>query len=208
MRKEERKPVIQNVVFDMGNVLSDYNPRKYAESLLSDPDAIDAVVKELFGGPEWLLLDAGAIEEREAVSAVQKRIPKYADAVAMAMDHWRCVLYPVHGMPELVDRIRQNGRRLYLLSNVSMRFFRFYHQIPMFRHFDGFLISAQEKLMKPDPAIYRRLCEKFALLPSECLFIDDIQANVDAAVRQGFQGHRFTDSEELTRFLTEKGVLS
>ncbi|QAT49732.1 HAD family phosphatase [Caproiciproducens sp. NJN-50] len=200
--------MVRNVVFDMGNVLSDYNPRKYAESLLEDPEAADAVVKELFGGPEWLLLDAGTIEESYAVSEVQKRIPQFAEAVATAMDHWRCVLDPVPGMPELVDRIRQNGYRLYLLSNVSLRFLRFYGEVAMFRHFDGFLISAEEKLVKPDPAIYRRLCEKFELLPSECLFIDDMQENIDEAVRQGFQGHRFAGAEELERFLTGERILT
>lgn len=200
--------MIRNVVFDMGNVLSDYNPRKYAESLLSDPGAVNAVVKELFGGPEWLLLDAGAIEESEAVSRVQKRIPQYADAVAVAMKHWRCVLEPIAGMPELVDRIWKNGYRLYLLSNVSLRFFRYYRQVAMFRHFDGFLISTEEKLMKPDPAIFRRLCEKFGLLPSECLLIDDIRENVEAAIHSGFRGHRFAGAEELEQHLIEKEILS
>lgn len=199
--------MIRNIVFDMGNVLSNYNPRKYAESLLRDHAAAEAVVRELFGGPEWLLLDAGAIEESEAVSRVQERVPQFSEAVATAMDHWRCVLEPVPGMPELVDRIWQNGYRLYLLSNVSLRFLKYYREVAMFRHFDGFLISAEEKLMKPDPAIFRRLCEKFGLLSSECLFIDDIQENVDAAVRLGFHGYRFAGTEELERFLTRENIL-
>ena len=94
--------MIRNIVFDMGNVLSDYNPRKYAESLLCNHAAAEAVVQELFGGPEWMLLD---VEESEAVSRVQERIPQFSEAVSTAMDHWRCVLEPVPGMPELVDRL-------------------------------------------------------------------------------------------------------
>ena len=77
----------------------------------------------------------------------------------------------------------------------------------MFRHFDGFLISAEEKLVKPDPAIFRRLCEKFGLLASECLFIDDLQENVDAAVRLGFHGYRFEGTEKLRQFLTREFIL-
>lgn len=197
----------RNIVFDMGNVLSNYNPRKYVESLLRDHDAAEAVARELFGGPEWLLLDAGTLEESEAVSRVQKRIPQFSEAVASAMEHWRCVLEPVPGMPELVDRIWQNGYRLYLLSNVSLRFLKYYREVAMFRHFEGFLISAEEKLVKPDPAIFRRLCEKFGLLASECLFIDDIQENVNAAVRLGFHGYRFTGVKELEQFLTRGNIL-
>lgn len=199
--------MIRNIVFDMGNVLSDYNPRKYAESLLCNHAAAEAVVRELFGGPEWMLLDAGAMEESEAVSRVQERIPQFSEAVAAAMDHWRCVLEPVPGMPELVDRLWQNDYRLYLLSNVSLRFLKYYRQVAMFRHFDGFLISAEEKLVKPDPAIFRRLCEKFGLLASECLFIDDLQENVDAAVRLGFHGYRFEGTEKLRQFLTREFIL-
>lgn len=200
--------MIDTIVFDMGNVLSDYNPRKYAESLFTDSGAVDAVVRELFGGPEWQRLDEGTMEEEDAVRAVQSRIPEYADEVASAMDHWRCFLEPVSEMPELVEQIRQNGYHLYLLSNVSLRFFRFYRQVAIFQHFDGFLISAQEKLVKPNPAIYRRLTEKFQLTPSECLFIDDLQENVNAAVQQGFQGHRFIGAEELRQFFIKEGILS
>ena len=200
--------MIQNVVFDMGNVLVDYQPQRFAGELLRDPEAARAVVRELFEGPEWKLLDAGAIEEDDAVAKVQARIPQYADDVSLVMDRWYGRMEPMPGMPELVGRLKGGGYRLFLLSNTSLQFYRFRERFGLFRHFDGFVVSAKEKLVKPDPDIFRLLCGRYALLPQECLFVDDLAQNVEAAERVGFRAHRFVGAAELEDFLKESGILS
>lgn len=199
--------MIKNIVFDMGNVLLAYTPQEYVKTVTQDENAAQAVLKELFGAQEWCQLDAGSITEEEAVRQVSSRIPQYADTVRKAMDLWHSNLTPVKGMPELVKRLKDKGYGIYLLSNTSLRFYRYRDKVEMFRMFDGFLVSAKEKLLKPDPAIFRRFCERFSVAPGECLFIDDLAQNIEGAEQVGFQGHRFCGAEELEQYLTGRGVL-
>lgn len=199
--------MIKNVVFDMGNVLLAYTPQDYMKTITEDETAAAAVLKELFGGKEWLELDAGAITEDEAVKQVSARIPEYAKCVQKAMDNWHSNLTPMQGMPEIVKRLKDKNYKIYLLSNTSLRFFKYRDKVEMFGCFDGFVASAQEKLMKPDIAIYNRLCSRFSLNSEECIFIDDLQINVDGAIKAGMQAHLFTGANELSDYLEKQSIL-
>lgn len=199
--------MIRNLVFDMGNVLLNYDPERYLQTITKDRKAAGAILRELFGGPEWIRLDEGTITEAETVTRVQARIPQYAELVAKAMDCWQAGLFPIDGMAALIRRLKDRGYPLYLLSNTSLRFYRYYRNVEVFRYFDGFLISAKEKLIKPDPAIFRRFCERFGVPAGECLFIDDRQDNCDSAAGVGFLCHRFSGPAELETFLTGNGIL-
>lgn len=199
--------MIQTIVFDMGNVLIDFAPAPFLRKLTDDEAASEAILRELFGGPEWRLLDAGKIEKEEAVRRICERIPEHETLLRLALSRWDECLSPIPGMAELVARLKEKRLGLYLLSNTSMDFFRFSKRFEALRYFDGLVVSAQEKLLKPDPAIYRLLCSRFGLQPSECLFIDDLQENVDAAVSVGFSGHRFDGARKLESFLQKRGLL-
>jgi HAD superfamily hydrolase (TIGR01509 family) len=72
---------------------------------------------------------------------------------------------------------------------------------------DGWVISSEEHLIKPDVAIYRRLCEKFNLLPEECLFTDDKQVNIDGAMRAGMQAVLFTDAHTFAEYMKQNAIL-
>ncbi len=199
--------MLKNVIFDMGNVLSVYDPQKYMRKLTGNPRAAAAVARELFGGPEWRQLDAGAITEDDAVARVQARLPEYAEEVRRAVDEWPDHFEPMPGMKELVARLKAKGYGLYLLSNAGLSFFSYYKKAEVFRYFDGFVISAREKLLKPDPVLYRRLLNRYGLKAEECLFIDDLPENVEGAARAGIAGYRFTGAEELKKYLERSGIL-
>jgi putative hydrolase of the HAD superfamily len=195
--------MIRNIVFDMGNVLLSYEPEKYVDKIIKDPAGADAVLRELFGGPEWPMLDAGTITEEETVRRVQSRIPRYAALVPRAMERWDDMLTPLPGMPEIVAELKAKGYPLYVLSNMSLRFSRIFQQREIFRYFDGYVFSAIEKIVKPDPAIYRLLLNRFHLNADECLFFDDLPQNVEGAERVGLHAHRFAGTRELALFLKE-----
>lgn len=199
--------MIKNIVFDMGNVLLAYAPEEYIKTVTKDEAAAHAVLKELFCSEEWGMLDAGTITEEEAVARVTARIPQYAETVQQAMDGWHSDLTPIPGMPELVAQLKKKGYGIYLLSNTSMRFFRFQEQVEMFHSFDGFIASAKEKMVKPDKKIYELLCCRYGLNASECLFVDDMQANIDGAVRAGLHGHLFRGAKELSDYFSAAGLL-
>ncbi len=199
--------MIKNIVFDMGNVLLAYTPEEYIKTITQDETAAAAVLKELFQSEEWRQLDAGTITEEAAVAQVCARIPQYAAEVKKAMDNWHSDLTPMPGMPEIVIRLKEKGYKIYLLSNTSLRFFQYRDKVQMFRSFDGFIVSAKEKLVKPDVAIFECLCGRYGLLSGECLFIDDLQQNIAGAEKAEFHGHLFRGAEELSRYLEENHLL-
>jgi putative hydrolase of the HAD superfamily len=98
-------------------------------------------------------------------------------------------MFPLDPNVRLLSGLRKRGFRLYYLSNFPLDIFDevrtgYY----FFRHFDGGLISAEAKFSKPDIGIYKILIEKYSLIPEECLFIDDIEANVKTAEILGMKG--------------------
>ncbi len=199
--------MIKNVVFDMGNVLLSYTPQDYMKTITQDEVIAQAVLKELFNSKEWEELDAGTISEEYAVKQVSARIPQYASYVQKSMDNWHSDLTPMEGMPEIVKRLKEKGFRIYLLSNTSIRFFQYRDKVEMFHCFDGFIISAKERLVKPDTAIFDCLCSRYDLKNSECIFIDDLQVNIDGAIRAGLNGHLFQGAQELSDYFEANHIL-
>ena len=199
--------MIKNIVFDMGNVLLSYTPQEYIKTITQDEVIAAAVLKELFYSQEWAELDAGTITDEDAVKQVSARIPQYASYVQKSMDNWHSDLTPIQGMPELVKKLKEKGFKIYLLSNTSLRFFQYQDKVEMFRSFDGFIVSAKERLVKPDTAIFDRLCSRYNLNSSECVFIDDLQANVDGAIKAGFHAHLFQGAQELSFFFESNHIL-
>ena len=110
---------------------------------------------------------------------------------------------------QLVKELKEKGCGIYLCSNCSVRLRVFEHKIPGIEYFDGTLVSAEEKLAKPNPAIYERLFEKFHLKAEECFFIDDRQDNIDSAKGCGMDGYCFADGnvERLRAYMEEMEIL-
>ena len=197
---------IKNIVFDMGMVLLKYEPLEYCLKMVNDPKAAKAIYENLFCGNEWVQVDSGVMTEAECITSVQKRIPQYAEYVAPAMADWPASMSAMPGMEGFVGKLKDKGYGLYVLSNTSPRFYEFSKSYSVFRYFDGKIVSATEKLTKPDPAIYRLLCSRFRLLPEECVFVDDVQVNVDAARNIGMVAHRFEGVAELSTYFMSIGL--
>ena len=92
---------------------------------------------------------------------------------------------------QLVYDLKAAGYKLYVLSNMSREFIEFLRRFPVYRLFDGEVVSCEEGAVKPEPRIYEILLERYALNPAETLFIDDRKANIEAAERLGIHGHLF-----------------
>ena len=103
--------------------------------------------------------------------------------------------------------MKENGYRLYILSNAASSFYQYCSCIPIFPLLDGCIVSADEKLVKPDPAIVQRLCERYHLIPEECFFIDDRLENIEAASNLGMAVHQYQmDADALQNALRKAGV--
>lgn len=205
--------MIKNIVFDMGRVLLDYEPLKVCRQYTDRTDEVEQLDRALFSSPEWVLLDRGDITEEEAMAVVRERLPneRLKHMADLCMAHWHEYnISPMQGMGELVKEIKERGYHIYLCSNASLRLRVFMNRIPGIEYFDGVLISAEERLLKPEPAIYMRLFEKFSIRPEESFFIDDLIANIEGAKACGMDGYCFADQDtgRLKAALCELGVVT
>ncbi|WP_411676571.1 HAD family hydrolase [Caproicibacter sp.] len=200
--------MIRNIVFDMAWVLFRYEPMRFTREHVPDDADAELIHRELFCAPEWLETDRGTLSDEEYFALVSERIPKRLHETARYLyEHWHDVLVPIDEMEAVAGRLKANGYSVYLLSNMSGRFYRFYRNIPAMKHFDGMIVSADERCVKPEPEIYQALFRKYRLLPEECFFIDDRPENVEAGEKLGMRGFCFEqDIPALCAALREAGV--
>ncbi len=201
--------MIKNIIFDMGGVLIDYNPEKTLYALF-DKETADILLKEIFRNPLWADKDRGIITPAEIMQKVKKRIPEAVFEKASEMvDNFYPYMPPFEKMYGFVETLKSKGYGIYLLSNASSDFHKRRCGIPALSLFDGVIISADHKLLKPEKEIYEKLYETFSLKPEECFFIDDVQANIDGAKATGMDGHCYYhgDLDILKRDMEQKGII-
>lgn len=206
--------MIKNIVFDLGNVLIDFDSDRILGKYLSSPDEIALMKRELFGSLEWRETDRGTMTLENAMHAVMKRLPEHlaelTEKIKLKQEFEEVEMPPNENMIPVVKRLKENGYKLYLLSNAGINFYNYRDKIPVLSLLDGEFISADWHLLKPEHEIYEKFLETFALNASECIFIDDVQANIDGAAECGIDGICFTPSKfeisYLTERLREKGI--
>lgn len=192
----------------MGGVLIDYNPEKTLYGMF-DKETADILLKEIFRNPIWNDKDRGIIFPDDIMAQKKNAIPaEHFEKVTELVNNFFPYMPPFEKMYDLVKRLKENGYGIYLLSNASSDFHERRKGIPALELFDGVVISADYKLLKPEKEIYLTLFEKFSLSPEECFFIDDVQKNIDGARAVGMDGHCYYhgDVEILKKALAEKGI--
>lgn len=192
--------MIQNILFDMGNVLIHFDRKVFLDRLDVTEKEKQLLLREVFLSVEWVQMDRGTLAEPEAEVRMCRRLPEHLHpAVHSLVSLWDEPMLPVAGMAELVEELKQNGYRIYLLSNASIRQHEYWSKIPGWQFFDGKVISADEKIMKPHPDYYRIALDRFGLKPEECFFIDDVPANIEGALFCGISGAVFHKDVSLLR---------
>ena len=153
-------------------------------------------------------MDRGSMTEAEAAEGMCRRLPqRLHEAAHLLVDRWDRPILPIAGMEQLVRDLKKAGYGVYLLSNASCRQHEYWPRVPGSQYFDGTLISADVKQIKPCAEIYDTLYKTFRLVPRECLFIDDSAQNIEGAERTGMPGIVFHgDAEELRREMQAFGV--
>ncbi len=189
--------MIKNIVLDMGNVLLDYNPQAAMDELEIPSDAQPIIMRELFGGNEWVQLDLGNINEDEAFAKICNRVPqKYHDALRKSIDGWDICMKPLDGALQFCEKVKAEGFGVYVLSNAHKSFYRYFPRYFSLAFFDGIVVSADIHVTKPDTKIYKHLLEKYNLCADECLFVDDRADNVEGAIQAGMQALLFKNDYE------------
>ncbi len=195
------------VVFDLGNVLIPWDSRTLYRKLLPDEAAVDHFLSVVCP-PDWnVSLDAGRSWD-EAVAERVALFPQHTDLIRAYDLRWEEMLGPaIAGTVVILEELAAAGVPVYALTNWSaVKFTIARSRFPFLGRFRDIVVSGEVRLVKPDPAIYRLLLSRNRLEAGDCVFIDDVAANVAGAVAVGMRGIRFTSASTLRSELRALGV--
>lgn len=204
--------MIKNLVFDMGGVLIRFDPDAVlTEHGVTDPDDREAFKREVFKSTVWNDYDRGTVGKDAFLGCIAK-LPEHLRPLAKKLVVDRIFaandMPPIDGMYELISGFKNRGFGIYLLSNAGQDFYVYGKTIPAISLFDGLFISSDWHLLKPEPGIYDKFFELFSLDPAECLFVDDMPANIQGARDRGMDGVCWCGSrqsvEELKTMIEER----
>ena len=196
-------------MFDLGGVLIDWDPRHLYRKLLADEAAVEEFLATVCT-PAWNAEQDRGRPFAEGVAGLVERHPVHAAAITAYHERWTEMLGgDIGGTVELLAELRDTGVPLYALTNWSAETFGTARErFGFLEWFDGVLVSGEERMIKPEPAIFRLLLDRFGLDPGTAFYVDDSPANVAAASELGFDAVRFTGPEQLRRDLEARGLLA
>lgn len=199
--------MIKNIIFDIGAVLIDWNPRHYYRQIMKDDAEVEKFLNKICTY-EWNhSLDLGRSWE-DARSELVSKHPEYTQFIDAYWHNWlEMISEPIQGSVDILKDLKQKGFPVYALSNWNDVTFQVaLREFPFLKLFDGRIVSGEVKLAKPDPRIYQLLLDTYKLIPHESLFIDDRKDNTDAASAFGIKTVQFISPEKLHEDLIAYGI--
>lgn len=200
---------VTSVIFDVGHVLYDWDPRILYERLFDDEQALDAFLRDV-ATREWHFQHDAGRPFAETSAELIARHPEHADMIGLWGPRFgEQIPGPMPGMVALVEELDAAGVPLFAITNFSGEFFAPFRlrEARMFDRFRDIVVSGDEKLVKPDPAIFRLALRRFGLAAEDALFVDDNAANVAGAEAVGIRAHHFRDAPTLRAELTALELL-
>lgn len=200
---------MNTVVFDLGGVLVDWDPRHLLRNVMPGRDAeMEAILADVLNH-EWNLARDKGDSWPAAIAALVEEHPQWADIFRAYDERWEETLVGAHEDTVAILRdLHERGIPLYALSNWSAQ--KFPHAEERFGWldwFDGIVVSGRVRMVKPDAAIFRYLMDTFDLEPGDIFFVDDHEPNVIGARALGIYAHYFRDAEGLRADLRARGLL-
>lgn len=199
--------MIKNIVFDIGNVLTDYRWREFLEDKGFDEAMIDRLAEATVNSSVWCEYDRGVWTEEEIMAGFVRNDPEIDREIHQAFDDFKELVTPRAYAVPWIKELKKKGYRVLYLSNFSRKAeAECAEALNFLPEMDGGILSYRDRLVKPDAAIYELLLSRYGLVAEECVFLDDMPVNVDAAVKLGIHGIRFLSKEQAQEELRRLGV--
>ncbi len=194
--------MVKNIVFDIGNVLADFNIKEFLAQKGFDAPTIKRIIKASVLSPYWEQFERADITEEEAIAAFIGLDPEIEDALRKAYVNISGMLTVRDYAVSWIKDLKERGYKVFYLSNYSRKAYdECEDSLSFMEYMDGGMLSFQERMTKPNPAFYLRFLDRFSLKAEECVFIDDTEENVTAAKGLGFYGIVFTSYQDAVREL-------
>ena len=199
---------IKNIIFDLGGVLLDWNPRHLYKNYFQNNWEVEFFLATVCTSQWNEALDKGASFD-ENIETLVKKFPEYAYPIRIYKDKWiNMVKDEIQESVSIMYKLKDKGYGIYALSNWSAETFPLVeNKFSFLKDMDGIVISGAEKVAKPDLQIFRILLERYSLNPQESLLIDDNISNINAAKELGIAGIRFTSPSKLKNQLRKREIL-
>lgn len=201
--------MIKNLIFDFGKVLVDYDYEAFFLKYIPDETKRKAI-PSIFNYDLQMVIDREAKPFSAIMDDLISRNKEMEAEIRIFEEHYtEVVTEEIAGMKELLTRLKAEGYKLYGLSNWCSKVYITMAQFDIFKLLDGYVISSEEKLVKPEPEIYRCLFDRFGLKPEECIFTDDRTDNIEGGRSLGMEGIVFQNAkqyEEELRILLSKQI--
>ena len=200
--------MIRNIIFDLGNVIINYNQKQIINSFTQKEDEIKYIYDEIFHAPEWHLMDLGDMTNEEAIEVINKRNEcKYEKLTKDFLHEWYKKQTINREIVEIAKKLKKNGYKLFVLSNMANITYEYFKNNEFFSLCSGIIISAHEHIKKPDEKVYKLLLDRYHLNAEECLFIDDdpSEENYKTANKMGIKGRKIipNQAEDVKKLLLE-----
>lgn len=198
-----------SLIFDLGAVLIDWNPRQLYRKIFDNEAAIDHFLTHI-ATSEWNETQDAGRSLAEGTALLVEQHPQHEAPIRAYYGRWKEMLVgPIGGTVELLHQLKKQGHlKLYALTNWSAETFPIaVEEYPFLDWFDGIVVSGREGMRKPTPAFYELLLERYQIDRTQTLFVDDNLRNVNAAAALGIESIQFTTPEAFAEVLYEKGIL-
>ena len=188
--------MVKNIVFDLGNVLVEFNVDKMISYFFSSRQE---EVKEFYFTSLWNEYDQGLHTKEEMIDLGPSRFPELKSEIINLMNQWTKFVLPIEENVKYLKTLKDLGYHVYILSNIPEDDTMYLKGLGVFDSIDGGIFSYQVKMIKPDKRIYKCLLDTYNLCSHECLFLDDRKENVDAAKALGFVAVQIESVDKVTR---------
>lgn len=195
--------MIKNIILDVGRVLVAWHPKETMQELGFSDETVAEVARALFDTGAWNETDRGAMSNEEILALMVSYAPAYEKEIHMFWDNVNMAIEQFTYAREWIKGFRKNGYHVYILSNYGSWTYEKTREdsLSFLEDVDGALFSYEVKQIKPEAAIYQSLLDRFDLVPEECVFLDDLAANIEGARKAGMHGIVFESWEKANEIL-------
>ena len=193
-----------DIILDMGNVLLEWNKDKILQGVSDTKEEYLILDKAIFQSGLWERLDLGTMTREELVLKVVSMIGRtYQKKVEEVIWNWPSYIDIYTEVSPVLSELKKKGHRIFVLSNTSKVFYDLLEEqlSPLKELLDGFVLSRDIKAIKPDLVMFKEILYKYQLDPTNCVFLDDIEDNTNAAQKLGIKAHQVKKRNDVVDIL-------